>query len=158
MNSKLFWKFRSLHFPSFRSNSFLSFNIGNHFGTLACEIAAECSTKIFLTMKSYFLVPSEPLNFDANVAPPYNTTVRISWSAPWFRNGIIIKYHVYYKKETEITAVRDKTNETVHVVTDLTPYTYYSFWVRAETSVGVGNKCVQRTIMTHEGGNLLSVF
>lgn len=103
-------------------------------------------------------MPSEPLNFDVNVAPPYNTTVKVSWSAPRFCNGIIIKYHVYYKKETEITTSRDKTNETTRVVTDLTPYTNYFFWVRAETSAGVGNKCVQKAIMTHEGGNLLSVF
>ena len=101
----------------------------------------------------YILVPSEPLNLYAHAAQPFNTTVRISWSPPRYHNGFITKYHAYYKKTKTIIVVRDTTKETSYVVTDLTPYTNYSFWVRAETSAGVGNKCLQRAIMTHEGGN-----
>ena len=100
-------------------------------------------------------MPSGPLNVTANVTQPYNTTVNVSWSAPRHRNGIIIQYHIYYQNVTGYKVERHNMSETSHVVTDLTPYTDYSFWVRAETSAGVGDKSVTTTIMTDEGGNLL---
>ena len=100
-------------------------------------------------------MPSGPLNVTANVTQPYNATVNVSWSAPRHRNGIIIQYHIYYQKVTGYKVAWNNTSETSHVVTDLTPYTDYSFWVRAETSAGVGDKSVAATIMTDEGGNLL---
>ena len=108
-------------------------------------------------------MPSEPLNVTANVTQPYNTTVNVSWSAPRYRNGIITKYHIYYQKVRENRVEYPRTvwnnmSETSHVVTNLTPYTNYSFWVRAETSGGVGDKSATTTIMTHEGGNLLWFF
>lgn len=55
-------------------------------------------------------------------------------------------------KQQEI--VLNNTNETSYVVKNLRPYTNYSFWVRAETSAGVGNKSVTRTAITDQGGNL----
>lgn len=108
----------------------------------------------------YLLVPSEPLNVTANVKQPYNTTINISWSAPRYRKGIITKYHIYYQK-VAVNIVEhqridwNNMSETSHVVTDLIPYTNYSFWVRAETSAGVGKKSLTTTTMTHEGGNKL---
>lgn len=109
-------------------------------------------------------MPSEPLNVEANVTQPKNTTVKISWSAPLYRNGIITKYHIYHNKTTVVNKmkrqeiVRDITNETSYVVMKLVPYTKYSFWVRAETSAGIGKKSVTRTTTTDEGGNLLSLL
>ncbi len=100
-----------------------------------------------------FLVPSEPVNFDANVQS--NTSVLLSWSAPLYHNGIITKYHVYYKKTTESNVNGpETTNEIRNLVENLIPYTNYSFWVYAETSAGLGNKSVTIFNKTYEGGKL----
>jgi hypothetical protein len=98
-----------------------------------------------------FLVPSEPLNLDANVES--NTTVQLSWSEPLYPNGIIRTYHVYYKKATENNVIGHSTTKAKqYLVQHLTPYTNYSFWVYAETSAGLGNKSVTIFNKTYEGG------
>ena len=101
---------------------------------------------------NYILVPSEPLNLDANVQS--NTSVQLSWSAPLHHNGIITKYHVYYKKATENVIAHNTANSTQYLVEDLTPYTNYSFWVYAQTSAGLGNKSVTVFNKTSEGGKV----
>ena len=105
-------------------------------------------------------MPSEPLVVKANLTEPYNKTVKISWRAPHHRNGIIRKYHIYYQKAAENKVeqreiIWNNMSETNYVIKTLTPYTTYSFWVRAETSAGIGNKSITTSATTEEGGNLL---
>ena len=96
-------------------------------------------------------MPSEPLNFHANVQS--NTSVQLSWSAPLYHNGIINKYRVYYKKTTESIG-SGTTIGTQYLVGNLIPYTNYSFWVKANTSAGLGNESVTIFNKTTEGGKL----
>ena len=96
----------------------------------------------------------------ANLGQPKNESVNVSWSAPHYRNGIISEYHIYYKKATENKVkqqevVWNNMSGTSYVIENLTPYTTYTFWVRAETSAGVGNKSITATTTTEEGGNSL---
>ena len=99
------------------------------------------------------------MNIEANLTQPKNESVNVSWSAPHYRNGIIRKYRVYYKKTTENKVeqreiIWNNIRETSYVIKTLTPYTTYLFWVRAETSAGVGNKSIT-SVTTEEGGNSL---
>ena len=117
-------------------------------GTLAYDVAEDMLKKQAFSL----LVPSEPLSFVVNIES--NTSVQLSWSAPLYSNGIITKYHVYYKKTTEnIVGGSRTTNGTQYFLERLAPYTNYSFWVYAETSAGLGNKSVTIFNKTYEGGN-----
>lgn len=96
-------------------------------------------------------VPSEPLNFAANVKS--NTTVQLSWKVPLYHHGVIKEYKVYYKKTTEnIVFGPETTNETGYILENLKPYTNYSFWVYAATSAGMGNRSATIYNVTYEGG------
>ncbi|XP_028410342.1 uncharacterized protein LOC114532921 [Dendronephthya gigantea] len=94
--------------------------------------------------------PSKPLNLIAYVTS--NTTVHLSWEPPSNSNGIILEYLVYYKKTKEKNGnISNSTVETEYRIDKLTPYTNYSFWVYAVTSVGRGDKSVTIWNMTFEG-------
>ncbi len=96
-------------------------------------------------------MPSEPLIFVASIES--NTSVQLSWSAPLYSNGIITRYHVYYKKTIENNIAGSRTtNGTQYLLERLAPYTNYSFWVYAETSAGLGNESVTIFNKTYEGG------
>jgi hypothetical protein len=120
-----------------------------------------CIVKFFLSLL-FFSVPSEPVDFNVNVES--NTSVNLVWKAPQYPNGVIAKYRVYYNETmaehgetyetTEETQYSEETKETQYSVKKLTPYTKYSFWVRAETSAGLGNSSGPISNITKEGGNL----
>ena len=93
-----------------------------------------------------------PVNFATNVKS--NSSVELFWSAPRYPHGIISNYHVYYKTKTGSNVHGpETTNGTQYLVENLTPYTNYSFWVRAVTSAGPGNNSVTLFNTTEEGGN-----
>ena len=95
-------------------------------------------------------MPSKPVNLFAIVTS--NTTVQLSWDPPLRHNGIIQFYHVYYKRSTSTKSNTYRSNKTTYGFENLTPYTRYSFWVRAQTIAGLGNKSDTINNRTNEGG------
>ena len=81
-----------------------------------------------------------------------NTTVQLFWDPPLRHNGIIQFYRVYYKRSTSTKSNSYRSNKTTYGFENLTPYTRYSFWVRAQTSVGPGSKSDTIINRTDEGG------
>ena len=91
-----------------------------------------------------------------------------NWSAPIPKNGIITSYNVYCNTSSNqtypeqivgsnvptIRSVVDGTTLTV-TLTGLNPFTQYSCYVTANTSVGEGSPSATFTARTVEGGILI---
>lgn len=91
-------------------------------------------------------VPGPPSRVQA--IPVSKQTIRIIWDAPVEPNGIIRTYLLYYSKtvsdpllinSNKVTELRISGNTTSEYLPLLESDTEYFFWVKASTSVGVGN-------------------
>ncbi|XP_046846179.1 receptor-type tyrosine-protein phosphatase S-like isoform X2 [Xenia sp. Carnegie-2017] len=94
-------------------------------------------------------VPSEPYNI--TVTSKSNTSVQLSWNAPKSPNGIIVLYDVYLTNTQSMEIQHDNTTNQRFFWQMLQPYTNYSFWIYAKTSVGRGNQSKITIVQTLEG-------
>ena len=133
-------------------------NIHSH----ALNSNEQCNHHTFL-MFLFFTVPSSPQSFSLS---PVAGQLSASWSEPITKNGIITGYSVYcntsanqsYQEQvigSNVPTIRSVVNETTLAVmlTGLNPYTQYSCYVTANTSVGEGSPSVILTVQTAQSGN-----
>ena len=112
-----------------------------------------------------FAVPSSPQNFSLSPVAGSPTQLSASWSVPIPRNGIITGYSVYcntsanqpYPEQvigSNVPTIRSVVNGTTlaTTLTGLNPYTQYSCYVTASTSVGEGTPSVTWTMQTVQSG------
>ena len=117
-------------------------------------------------MTSLFAVPSSPQNFSLSPVAGSPTQLSASWSVPIPRNGIITGYSVYcntsanqtYPEQmigSNVPTIRSGVNGATlaTTLTGLNPYTQYSCYVTANTSVGEGSPSAVATALTTESGN-----
>ena len=110
--------------------------------------------------------PSSPQNFFLSPISGSATQLSASWSVPIPRNGIITGYSVYcntsanqaYPEQmigSNVPTIRSAVNGTTlaTTLTGLNPYTQYSCYVTANTSVGEGNPSTTLTVQTIQSGN-----
>ena len=116
-----------------------------------------------------FTVPSSPQNFSLSPVAGSPSQLSANWSVPIPRNGIITGYTVYcntsaslaYPEQVigpNIPTIRSVVNGTTLAVTfttGLNPYTQYSCYVTANTSVGEGSPSVIVTAQTIQEGKIL---
>ena len=115
---------------------------------------------------SFSTVPSSPQNFSLSPVVSSPTQLSASWSVPIPRNGIITGYSVYcnisanqtYPEQIigpNVPTIRSAVNGTTlaTTLTGLNPYTQYSCYVTANTSVGEGSSSSILTALTTELGN-----
>ena len=115
----------------------------------------------------FFLVPSSPLNLSLSPVLGSPTKLTASWSAPIPKNGIITAYSVYcntsanqlYPEQaigSNVPTIRSVVNGTTLavVISGLSPYTQYSCYVTANTSVGEGSPSTIVTVQTAQSGNI----
>ena len=113
-----------------------------------------------------YLVPSSPLNFSLSPVAGSPTQLSASWSVPIPRNGIITGYSVYcntsanqaYPEQiigSNAPTIRSLVNGTTlaTILTGFYPYTQYSCYVTANTSVGEGNSSNILNGSTLQSGN-----
>ena len=111
-----------------------------------------------------FTVPSSPQNFSMSPVAGSPSQLSASWSAPIPKNGIITGYSVYcntsanqsYPEQvigSNVPTIRSVVNGTT-LVTGLNPYTQYSCYVTANTSVGQGSPSIIRTVQTAQSGTI----
>ena len=118
-----------------------------------------------------FTVPSSPQNFSLFPVAGSPTQLSASWSVPIPRNGIITGYSVYcntsanqaYPEQvigSNVPTIRSAVNGTTlaTTLTGLNPYTQYSCYVTANTSVGEGSPSTTLTQRTVETGELSIAF
>ena len=114
-----------------------------------------------------FTVPSSPQNFSLSPIAGSPSQPSASWSAPIPKNGIITGYSVYcntsanqsYPEQvigSNVPTIRSVVNGTTLAVTliGLNPYTQYSCYVTANTSVGQGSPSTILTVQTTQSGNI----
>ena len=114
---------------------------------------------------NYFVVPSSPQNFSLSQFAGSPSQLSASWSAPIPKNGIITGYSVYcntsanqsYPQQvigSNVPTIRSVVNGTTLAVTltGLNPYTQYSCYVTANTSVGQGSPSILFSAQTGEAG------
>ena len=114
-----------------------------------------------------FAVPSSPQNFSLSSVPGSPSQLFASWSIPIPRNGIITGYSVYCNISADqsypeqmigpnVLTIRSLVNGTTLAapLSGLSPYTQYSCYVTANTSVGEGNPSYISSTRTVEGGML----
>ena len=112
-----------------------------------------------------FTVPSSPQNFSLSPVAGSPTQLSASWSVPIPRNGIITGYSVYcnisanqtYPEQmigSNVPTIRSGVNGTTlaTTLTGLNPYTQYSCYVIANTSVGEGSPSAVLTVQTAQSG------
>ena len=117
-----------------------------------------------------FSVPSSPQNFSLSPVAGSPSQLSASWSVPISRNGIITGYSVYcntsanqsYPEQmigSNVPTIRSVVNGTTLAATlsGLSPYTQYSCYVTANTSVGEGNLSAIFAILTAQSGNLFAI-
>ena len=111
-----------------------------------------------------FLVPSLPLDFTLASVHCSPTQLSASWSAPIPKNGIITGYSVYCNTSANQSYPEQVINSPIIIsvvngttlavtLTKLNPYTQYSCYVTANTSVGEGSPSTIET--TQSGTNCL---
>ena len=111
--------------------------------------------------------PSSPQNFTLPFVAASPTQLSASWSVPIPRNGIITGYSVYCNTSANQTypeqvigqntpTIRSAVNGTTlaTTLTGLNPYTQYSCYVTANTSVGQGSPSAILTTQTAQSGIL----
>ena len=99
----------------------------------------------------------------------FPTYLMVNWSVPMPRNGIITYYTVYcnisdsqaYPEQVigpNVPTIRSVVNGTTlaTTLTGLIPFTQYSCYVTANTSVGEGSLSNIFTVLTNESGNSIS--
>ena len=117
-----------------------------------------------------FSVPSSPQNFSLSPVAGSPSQLSASWSVPIPRNGIITGYSVYcntsanqsYPEQmigSNVPTIRSVVNGTTLAATlnGLSPFTQYSCYVTANTSVGEGNPSAIFAILTAKSGNLFAI-
>ena len=122
---------------------------------------------VFMTCL-YNVVPSSPLSFSLLPVSMQPTMLTANWSAPIPKNGIITSYNVYcstslnqtYPEQvigSNMPTIRSVVDGTTLVVTltGLNPFTQYSCYVTANTSVGEGSPSATFSTRTVEGGTLM---
>ena len=113
----------------------------------------------------HFAVPSSPQNFTLSPVAGSPSQLSASWSVPIPSNGIITAYIVYcntsasqaYPEQmigSNIPTIISVENGTTLAVTltGLNPYTQYSCYVTANTSVGEGSPSIILTVQTAQSG------
>ena len=116
-------------------------------------------------------VPSSPQSFSLSPVAGSPTQLSASWSVPIPRNGIITGYSVYCNTSANqaypeqmigpnVPTIRSAVNGTTlaTTLTGLNPYTQYSCYVTANTSVGQGSPSTTLTQRTVETGELSIAF
>ena len=119
---------------------------------------------------SLFSVPSSPQNFSLSPVAGSPSQLSAGWSVPIPRNGIITGYSVYCNTSANqsypeqmigpnVPTIRSVVNGTTLAATlsGLSPYTQYSCYVTANTSVGEGNPSAIFAILTAQSGNLFAI-
>ena len=119
------------------------------------------------TIGYLFAVPSSPQNFSLSAVAGSPYQLSASWSVPIPRNGIITGYSVYCNTSANqpypeqmigpnVPTIRSVVNGTTLAATlsGLNPYTQYSCYVTANTSVGEGSLSSIFTMLTAQSGNL----
>ena len=79
-------------------------------------------------------MPTAPLNVTANAENMLRTLI-VQWEPPSIPGGIIKTYMVTYNNIT----MDISSNDTIYIITGLSPYTDYFITVLACTSNGCGN-------------------
>ena len=113
----------------------------------------------------HFTVPSSPQNFSLSPVSGYPTQLYASWSVPIPRNHIVTGYSVYcntsdnqtYPEQvigSNVPTIRSVVNGTTlaTTLTGLSPFTLYSCYVIANSSVGQGTLSVTLTVQTTQSG------
>lgn len=114
-------------------------------------------------------VPGPPSRVQA--IPVSRQTIRVLWDPPLEPNGIITTYILYYSKTAtsdslltnsdKMMEARISRNTTSKYLPGLESDTEYYFWVKASTSIGVGNASAvvrQTTKDTSKYTSLLVLF
>ena len=114
-----------------------------------------------------FAVPSSPQNFSLSPVAGSPSQLSANWSVPIPKNGIITGYSVYcntsanqsYLEQmigSNVPTIISAVNGTTLAVTltGLNPFTQYSCYVIANTSVGQGSPSTILTVQTAQSGNL----
>lgn len=106
-------------------------------------------------MMVYFLVPSAPLDFKAELQT--SSEVLLKWQEPDFQNGNISGYIVkYYKRgEAENTAT---TKDKSYFLNNLNGCTFYNTKVAANTSAGYGETTSTNFTTTVESKSLICLY
>lgn len=95
------------------------------------------------------------------------TQLLVSWDPPIEPNGIILSYKVYcYKSEDGYVADGESPDSTLEalssaneaILTGLTPYTYYSCHVTANTSIGEGANSSSIRARTDESSKIIQLY
>ncbi|XP_076362408.1 putative receptor-type tyrosine-protein phosphatase mosPTP-1 isoform X1 [Tachypleus tridentatus] len=97
--------------------------------------------------------PSKPQNFTCFGIN--NTTVWLNWTEPDYPNGIIKGYTMYWqsaRNEIRNKTVYNPQTSMKYAVSNLIPYTKYSFWVEAFTSKNQGEPTEKLEVWTDVKG------
>ena len=141
-------------------------------------------TNVILILSIISVVPSEPQEVTISTVYGYPSLLSLSWAPPSTPNGEVTNYTVYCEElpenfdsfasgsgETsgeiedvifpEYNTTLSLTlpgNENGTLFPDLTPYTYYSCYVSANTSTGEGNFSIGVIARTDESSGFLSIL
>ena len=132
--------------------------------------ALNCNEQCFFDLP-FFTVPSSPQNFSLSPVAGSPSQLSASWSVPIPKNGIITGYSVYcntsanqsYPEQvigSNVPTIISVVNGTTLAVTltELNPYTQYSCYVTANTSMGEGSPSTILTVQTLQSGNSFNHF
>ena len=138
---------------------------GNFYGKSITILITEQVYFISICCISFPAVPSSPQNFTLLPISISSTQLSARWSVPIPRNGIIIGYSVYcntsanqtYPEQmigSNVPTIRSAVNgiTLATTLTGLNPYTQYSCYVTANTSVGQGSPSAIFSAQTAETG------
>ena len=140
-----FFRIREVSAPTFYCQSHTHFSIWS--AVPACWIVSSQSVTVIL-----FTVPGD---LDAPRLSPDSKSMLLQWDHPSKPNGIIIQYSIYMNGSLLLNVTG---NTTKYRVTNLQPFTLYTFAVAACTVVACKQSPYSPALRTLESGKKDSFF
>ena len=87
-----------------------------------------------------YLVPDgPPVNITITKVTPYSVTLQWNPPTPDKQNGVIVSYVINVMTSDQVQWMVVQSNDSQQTISNLTPYTTYTFSISASTRIGQGS-------------------
>ena len=106
-----------------------------------------------------YLVPDgPPVNITITEVTPYSVTLQWDPPTPDKQNGVIVSYVINVMTGDQVQRMVVQSNDSQQTISNLTPYTTYTFSISASTRIGQGPFSAAVATRTSETGKEQNVF
>ena len=114
--------------------------------------------ELMLVLLLYLVPDGPPVNITITEVTPYSVTLQWNPPTPDKQNGVIVSYVINVMTDDQVQRMVVQSNDSQQTISNLTPYTTYTFSISASTSIGQGPFSAAVATRTSETGKEQNVF